>query len=269
MLVTGSSDGIGQQTALELARRGIHVVVHGRDPARTERAASQVRAAAAAEVSTIVADLSSLAAVRAMADEIVSRFPTLSVLINNAGLIVPRKQLSADGFELTFAVNHLAHFLLTERLLPTLMLNAPARVITVSSGLHGSGRLPHAGDDLDEAALLSPRDYDSHRAYSRSKQANVLFAVGLSRRLDPARVTSNALEPGVIATKMLREGFGMAGGGSLAQGAATSVHVATDERLAQVTGRYFARSSEARASFSEGDVEPLWELSERLCARWL
>ena len=145
-------------------------------------------------------------------------------------------------------------------------------VVESDDGAVGYGEafgLPHAGAGLDEAELTSPRSFDPHLAYARSKQANVLFAVGLARRLDPARVTSNSLEPGVIATKMLRQGFGMSGGGSLAQGAATSVFAATSERVAGVTGHHFARSNEARASFVEADVEPLWELSDRLCARWL
>ncbi|RYE88881.1 MAG: SDR family oxidoreductase [Myxococcales bacterium] len=269
MLVTGATDGIGKQTARALAERGVEVVVHGRDPRKAERTAAEIRNAVGRPIGFIVGDLSSLESVRALADEVVVRHPRLSVLVNNAGVFCKQKQTSADGFELTFAVNHLAHFLLTERLLPTLTRNAPARVVTVSSNVHLRTRLPRVGPDLDEAELRSPRSFDGYTAYARSKQANVLFAVGLAGRLDPARVTSNALHPGVIATKLLREGFGMTGGGSLGEGAVTSVYAATSDELTTTTGKYLARAALAPASIEEGDVEPLRELSERWCARWL
>jgi NAD(P)-dependent dehydrogenase (short-subunit alcohol dehydrogenase family) len=259
-LITGSTDGIGKQTALELARKGAQVIVHGRNPAKAQAAAeaTQKAAGAKARVEWVAFDLASLASVRAGAAEVARRFPTLNVLINNAGVFATERRVSADGHELSMAVNHLGHFLLTQLLVPTLVQQAPARVVNVSSGMHQRGRMKW--DDIELT-----RGYDGAAAYAQSKLANVLFTVELAERLSGTGVTVNALHPGVIATKLLREGFGMDGGASLASGAQTSVYVALAPELEKVSGRYFDNSREARLSPGAQDPQSrqkLWTLSE-------
>ena len=241
ILVTGASDGIGKQTALELARRGHHVLVHGRSEARVAATLDELsRQVKGAKLDGVTFDLGSLAAVRAGATRVLGQVERLHVLINNAGVFAHERRVSADGFELTFAVNHLAHFLLTELLLARMEASGPARVVNVSSQAHQGARL-----DLDDLQLT--RGYTGFAAYAASKLANVLHANALAARLDATRVTANSLHPGVIGTKLLKEGWGSSGG-TLAQGARTSLHVALEPKLAGVTGRYFSDSREARPS---------------------
>jgi NAD(P)-dependent dehydrogenase (short-subunit alcohol dehydrogenase family) len=198
--------------------------------------------------------------VREAATRLRERHPSLHVLVNNAGVSEPTRRLSADGHELTFAVNHLAPFLLTNLLLPALDAGAPSRIVNVSSQVH-------AGASLDWDDLMLEHGYSGYRAYAQSKLANVLFTAELARRLDPARTTANALHPGVVGTKLLRAaGFG-AGPDSLEEGAATSVRLALSPEVEGVTGEYFSRGREARSS-ALGERElarKLWAVSERLC----
>lgn len=265
VLVTGASDGIGLATAVALATRGWHVLVHGRDPRRAHAAADAVRRAggAGARVAEpLLADFASLDAVRALAAQVAAATPRLDVLLHNAGLFAREPRVSADGHELTFAVNHLAPFLLTAELLPLVDAAAPARIVLVASNAHrGSAIDPHA------AAAPPEREYDAYEAYSRSKLANILHARALARRLDAARVTANALHPGVVATRLLREGWGGGGGISTERGARTSVFVATAPSLAGVTGRYFDAEREAqpsRQAIDDVTGEALWATSARL-----
>jgi NAD(P)-dependent dehydrogenase (short-subunit alcohol dehydrogenase family) len=232
VLVTGATDGIGRATALALAARGATVLVHGRDPARAAAVAREANAVPGApgDAESVVGDLASLAAVRALAAAVRARGAPLDVLVNNAGVAFrdAERRLSADGFELTFAVNHLAHFLLTRELLDLLAEAAArrggARVVTVSSELHARGRI-----DFDD--LQGERRYGGTAAYAHSKLANVLFARALARRTAARGVTSNALHPGVIKTKLLREGFGSQGGAAVERGAATSSTSPSPRRL--------------------------------------
>ncbi|MBL8957563.1 MAG: SDR family oxidoreductase [Myxococcaceae bacterium] len=238
-LVTGASDGIGKQTALVLAQKhGATVLVHGRNEARATEA---VKSLGAGDFVPVWGDLGSLKDVSAMADRVLAKHPVIDVLLNNAGVFMKERELTADGFEKTMAVNHFGHFLLTHRLLPALKAAKQGRIVHVSSMAHQRGEL-----DLDD--LTFERDFSGYGAYSASKLANVLFSNALARRLKGTAVTSNALHPGVIKTKLLATGFGM-GGASLASGAATSVYCATEPKLAEVTGEYFsdARKSEASA----------------------
>lgn len=238
VLVTGATDGIGKATAMALAHAGAKVVVHGRDRARAEATLHEIEATTGnRDCSIAIADFTSLAQVRALAADIRDEHPDLRVLINNAGIYSGRYHLSQDGFELTFAVNHLAPFLLTNLLLDMLIANAPARIVTVSSTLHRS-----AG--LDLAIERGERRYDGHETYATSKLANVLFTFELAERLRGTGVTANCLHPGGVNTKLLRAGFG-AGGMSPAEGARTSVYLATAPELENVTGKYFAREHEA------------------------
>jgi NAD(P)-dependent dehydrogenase (short-subunit alcohol dehydrogenase family) len=253
ILVTGATDGIGTQTALELLRRGHHVVVHGRNAAKVDAVKADLTArVAGARVDGVVFDLASLAAVRAGAAEVLARHERLHVLLNNAGVFSHARQVTVDGFELSFGVNHLAHFLLTELLLPRLVDSAAAagrasRVVNVSSQAHQGGRIV-----LTDLQLT--RGYTGFAAYGASKLANVLHAKALAARLDAAQVTANSLHPGVIATKLLRQGWG-ASGASLEQGARTSVYVALDPALEGVSGRYFSDSREAQPSGAAQDAQ--------------
>jgi NAD(P)-dependent dehydrogenase (short-subunit alcohol dehydrogenase family) len=233
-LVTGATDGIGKQTALELAKQGLHVLVHGRSE---QKAIDAVKALGKGSFEPVWGDLGVLKEVHALADRVLAKHPVLDVLINNAGVFMKERKLSPDGFELTMAVNHFAPFVLTHRLLPALK----GRVVHVSSMAHMRG-------SIDLKDLSFEKHFDGYGAYSASKLANVLFSNELARRVK--KPTSNALHPGVIKTKLLATGFGM-GGASLASGAVTSVYCATAPELAKVTGEYFSDGRKSSAS-SEG-----------------
>jgi retinol dehydrogenase-14 len=260
ILVTGATDGIGKQTALELARQGHHVLVHGRNAARGERIVAEIKNATHnAHVDWLHADFAVMADVRRLAAEINARYERLDVLINNAGVLMPQRTLTPDGFETTFAVNHLAHFLLTNLLLDKIKRSAPARIITVSSGMHRGARI-----EWDN--LQGEKNYTGYDAYARSKLANVLFAFELAARLAGAQVTSNALHPGVINTKLLHAGS-QPSAGDLERGARTSVYLATAPEVAGVTGKYFENSREAAPAPLAQDKrlrQEFWRVSARL-----
>ena len=256
VLVTGSTDGIGRATARALAERGCAVIVHGRDEQRAGEAARELAANGSPDVTWVAGDFGSLAEVRAMAERVLDTCPRLDVLINNAGIAVRRRRLSADGYESTFAVNHLAPFLLTTLLLDRLRESAPARIVNVSSGVHSSGRIEF--DDLQ-----MERRFDGWQAYCNSKLANALFTRELARRVDAAEVTANFLHPGVIDTKLLHVNFG--GGSPVETGARTPVYLALDPEVAGVTGAYFVDRRRARASSLAGNrrmAGELWRVSE-------
>lgn len=270
ILITGATDGIGRATALQLAGRGARVVVHGRDPDKVEQVMEAIRATHkdALEPHAAVADLSSLDSVRELGRSVGESFPALDVLINNAGVFMNERILSADGFEMSWAVNHLAHFLLTHLLRKNLAAAEGARVVTVSSIAHTRGRIHW--DDLqlerhwETGRRPTPRA--GYVAYAQSKLANVLFANALARRIEDEGITSNSLHPGVIGTKLLMKGFGM-GGASTDDGAATSVYVASADELAGVSGRYYSDSREIEAAehaLDEEAQERLWALSEKM-----
>jgi NAD(P)-dependent dehydrogenase (short-subunit alcohol dehydrogenase family) len=198
--------------------------------------------------------------VRRLADEVKAATPRLHVLVNNAGVYLRDRRLSEDGYEMTFAVNHLAHFLLTVELLDLMRASAPARVVTVSSMTHAHGR-------LDFADPTAARRYDAYEAYATSKLANVLFTRALAERLAGTAVTANALHPGVVATKLLRAGFAGAGGVGTREGAATSVYLAAAPEVAGVSGGYFVSERPAKPSRQATDrdlAERLWAESERM-----
>lgn len=262
VLVTGSTDGIGKATALRLARDGFGVVLHGRSEARCRRALAELReVGGGGEVAYVCADLASLAEVRALAQEVRERFGSLSVLINNAGVYEAERRITVDGVERTFAVNHLAPFLLTRSLLDVLEGNGPSRIINVSSMAHA------AHLDLDN--LTDPRPYSGHEAYAQSKLANILFTRMLAARTQDRGVTVNCLHPGVVGTKLLRAGWGM-GGVSVEQGARTSVYLASSPEVAGVRGEYFVErrvAEPAEEARDERVQRALWELSASLCGQ--
>jgi len=270
VLITGGTGGIGKATALGLATMGARVLITGRDRGRGEDTAREIRAAGAGAVEVYVADLSSQSEVRRLADEVLRRHPRIDVLINNVGGYWNTRHVTPDGLEHTFALNHLAPFLLTNLLLESLENSAAARVVTVSSNAHAMGRI-----DLDD--LQGERSYSGARAYNQSKLANVLFTYELARRLQATSVTSNALHPGLVSTA-----FGAGDPGraqrlfvpvlrpfmqSPARGAATSIHLASTPDLDRVTGRYFAKSKSTKSSkrsYDESSATLLWQASATL-----
>jgi retinol dehydrogenase-14 len=268
ILITGATNGIGLEAAVELARRGGRIVTVGRDPGRTEAAVAGVIARSGSrEVSHLLCDFSSQAAIRALAAEILAKLDRLDVLVNNAGGVNKTRRLTVDGIEATFAVNHLGYFLLTNLLRDLLVRSAPARVVTVASVGHRRGTL-----DFDD--LGYERGYSIMRAYMRSKLANVLFAAELARRLAGTGVTSNSLHPGSVATniwsgaplwakpliQILFRPFFI----SAAEGAATIVQLAADPALEGVTGKYFEKGvavAPAPLAQDEALARRLWEVS--------
>jgi NAD(P)-dependent dehydrogenase (short-subunit alcohol dehydrogenase family) len=262
ILVTGATDGLGKHVASALARRGATVLVHGRSPERLEATLEELRGQTSSQkLGSYLADLSSLAAVRDLADRILSEHDRLDVLVNNAGIIVREREESEDGYELTFAVNYLSHFLLTSLLLPLLKDSAPARVVNVAS----AGQSPI---DFDDPML--ERGYEAMRAYSQSKLAQIMFTFELAERLSDTGVSVNALHPAsLMDTKMVRDTFGYTMS-TVEEGAGATVHLAASPELEGVTGRYFDGKREARADGQAYDKEArqrLWELSEELCGR--
>jgi NAD(P)-dependent dehydrogenase (short-subunit alcohol dehydrogenase family) len=271
VLVTGGTGGIGLATATGLAGLGARVGVVGRSAARGAVAADAVRRKVpSAQVDVFEADMSSQAQVRRLAAEVEKTYPRLDVLVNNVGGYWAHRHVTADNLEHTFALNHLAPFLLTHELRDLLVASAPARVVTVSSGAQAMGRI-----DLDD--LQGERSYNGQRAYSQSKLANVLFTYELARRLEGTGVTATVLHPGVVRTAFGREDAGrfMRLMFPLVtpfmkrpeQGAATSIYLASSPEVAGVTGTYFADRRVKQSSKSSYDLDlarRLWEVSADL-----
>lgn len=259
-LVTGSTDGIGKETARQLAALGATVLVHGRNATRCQATQDEIRQATGnSRVDYFVADLASQKQVRQLAAEISARYDRLHVLINNAGVILLNRQVTEDGLETSFAVNHLAPFLLTHLLLDLLKRSAPARIITVSSTVHYDER-------IDFKNLQGERRYNGVVAYKVAKLGNVLFTLELAERLKGTGVTANCLHPGVVTTKLLDTGWGWTGV-SLAQGAALSVYLASSPEVEEVTGAYFEQTTPYKASSQAYDLRlrrTFWEVSAKL-----
>ena len=256
ILITGATDGIGLEAAQQLAKQGHELVLHGRSEAKAARARDAVlEKSPAAKIHITHADLADLAEVVRMADSLNTLLPRLDVLLNNAGVYMTERKLSRDGFEMTLAVNHLAHFLLTALLLPLLKKSAESRVVTVSSVAHMGGHI--AFDNLN-----SERHFDSYDAYCNSKLANALFAAELARR-EP-RLSSNFLHPGVVDTKLLHAGFDMTGA-SVRAGAKTSVYLATSPEVKGISGKYFddCKITSPLAAVNDTRLsQQLWQWSE-------
>jgi retinol dehydrogenase 14 len=270
VLVTGGTSGIGRATALGLAKLGAHLAITGRDRRRVEEAAGEIRAAGGGRVDVFAADLSDQSQVRRLADEVLQRVSRIDVLVNNVGGYWNTRHVTADGLERTFALNHLAPFLLTNLLLDVLRHSAPARVVTVASNAQAMGRI-----DFDD--LQGERLYSGARAYNQSKLANVLFTYELARRLDTTSVTANAVHPGLVSTAFGAEDPGRAQRllvpflrpfmRTPARGAATSVRVASAPELERVTGRYFANGKPKRSaerSYDAVAAARLWQVSADL-----
>lgn len=270
-LVTGATSGIGLTTARALARLGAAVWLHGRDAQRGRRAVEDIgRETGNAEVRFVQADFAKLDEVRRLAEHVEEAAPRLDVLIDNAGLIARERTLTADGLETTFAVNHLAPFLLTLKLLDKLRRSAPARIVVVASEAHRRAQ-------LDFGDLMTARHYSMYRAYARSKLANVLFTRALAKRLDGTAVTANALHPGVVRTGLFDAGppllrTAVAAAGRLfmispEEGAKTSVFLASSPQVEGRTGGYYSDCRPIQpgiAALRDADAERLWEISAQL-----
>lgn len=270
-LVTGGTSGIGLVTVRGLAARGATVVMTARDATRAEAAVQQIRNETGnTQVNFLLADLSSQQQVRALAEEFSRSYPALHVLVNNAGGLFMRRLKTVDGYEMTFALNHLAPFLLTNLLLEELKASAPARVVTVSSAAHVGAHIHF--EDL----MYSRTRYSPMGAYGQSKLANAMFAYELARRLEGTGVTSNALHPGFVATGFAKNNgtlykYGMTLLRPFAispeRGAQTSIYLASSPEVEGVTGRYFVKRGPAKSSavsYDEQAQRRLWEVSEEL-----
>ncbi|MFL5460473.1 MAG: SDR family oxidoreductase [Gemmatimonadales bacterium] len=268
-VITGASRGIGRASAEALASLGASLTLVCRQQVDGDKVANEIASRHPAALDVVAADLSSQTDIQRAAAQIRKRHPAVHVLINNAGVFTRRRQLTVDGLEQQFAVNHLAYFLFTNLLLDCLKAAAPSRIINVSSGAH-------SGSHLDFADLQGERGYDGNRAYSQSKLANILFTYELARRLRGTGVTANCLHPGVIATRLLADYMGVpAAGGALARtfgakpekGAETIVYLASSQEVEGVTGKYFVNKrpvTSSRESNDEAAARRLWEVSERL-----
>jgi NAD(P)-dependent dehydrogenase (short-subunit alcohol dehydrogenase family) len=244
ILITGATNGIGLETARGLAKTGAHLILVARDAAKGERVVAELKKATQNEqIDLLIADLSRQNSVRALATQVLDRYPRLDVLVNNAGGVFNPRTITADGIETTWAVNHLAYFLLTHLLLDRLKAGAPTRIVSVSSAAHFGGRIR-----LDDPEFKNG-GYNAMGAYSQSKLANILFTKELARRLAGSGVTANCLHPGMVATGFGRSTMGWMGsivglamrfGLSPEQGAATSIYLATSPAVADVSGEYFA-----------------------------
>jgi NAD(P)-dependent dehydrogenase (short-subunit alcohol dehydrogenase family) len=273
VLVTGASQGIGKVVARELARQGARLVLVCRSRERAESAVEQLKVdTGAADIDLILADLASMREVRRAAEVFAQRYETLDVLLNNAGVLATSRRVSDDGYEHTFATNHLSAFLLTKLLLPFLERSGAGRVVTVASDAHRFGRMHFDDPQLE-------RRFGAVRAYCQSKLGNVLFTYELARRLPRGtRVTANCLHPGICSSN-----FGKTDGGLMAmfmkavgpflaspeQAASTSIYLCSSPDVREVTGKYFCKCRDTRSSpesYDPAQAQRLWALSEELTA---
>jgi len=272
VLITGATNGIGKVAALELAKKGAEVVIVGRNPNKTRQVIQQVKEYSGnPSVDGLVADLSSMAEIRQLALVFRQQHPHLHILVNNAGGIFANRAMTVDGYERTFALNHLAYFVLTNLLVDMLLANAPARIINVSSGSHAGAVL-----DFDDLQNEQHYGYGGYHAYGQSKLANLLFTYELARRLAGTGVTVNALHPGTVAT-----GFGENNRGAMKismrifhqfaltpeEGADTIIYLASSPEVEGVTGKYWTNRTAVPSSpesYDEGAQKRLWAVSAQL-----
>ncbi|ORW94725.1 hypothetical protein AWB92_10415 [Mycobacterium sp. IEC1808] len=270
-LITGATDGIGKVTATELARTGYCVVLAARNEAKAASVASEIVAVTGnRDVAYLTADLRSLAQLHRLAEAFRARYPRLDVLINNAGVIMPQRVLTADGYETTFQVNYLAQFYLTQLLLNELEKSPQGRVVNLSSSVYRAGK-------FEPDNLQSERRFSTIRTYAASKLCVLLFTIELAHRLRPTRVTANAAHPGIVRTPMMREAQGVFRAISFAalpfsrspqQGAATSLFLATSPDAAAASGQYFANAAPKNVKSAYNTPENrdlLWNLSMAAC----
>lgn len=262
ILITGATDGIGKQTAFELAQLGHEIIVHGRDMLRGEEVVEEIKNSSLnKEVHYLNADFTDFNQIKKLAEEVKSKFSKLDVLLNNAGVFENDRIVLPNGLERTFMVNHMAVFTLTNLLMDLLENTNNSRIINVSS-MTQSGTM-----DFDN--LNGEKYFDAYNAYALSKLENVLFTYKLHRKLKNEGVKINCLHPGVISTKLLHAGWGI-GGGSLKQGASTSIYLANSSEVEDISGKYFVNSQQRKSSAISYDLkiqDRLWEISEDIMNR--
>ncbi len=272
ILLTGGTNGIGKVAALELAKMRAEVVIVGRNPQKTEQIVQRIKAESGnPHVEYLVADLSSMQQVREVGQKFLQKYPHLHVLVNNAGAIFANRKLTVDGYERTFALNHLAYFLLTNLLLNRIIASAPARIINVSSDAHEGAIM-----DFDDLQNEHHYGYGGYRSYGQSKLANLLFTYELAMRLAGTAVTVNAVHPGAVAT-----GFGENNGGAMRvgmrifhqfsltpqQGADTLVYLASSPEVEGITGKYWTKCHAIKSSpvsYDDTAQKRLWSVSAQL-----
>lgn len=234
ILITGATDGIGKQIAYELVGQGYHLILHGRNEEKCTRTVAEiVEKFPGSEIDHISADFTSLSNARTMATVLQKRYQRLDVLINNAGIYNTHKEINPEGFEINLVVNYLSVYVLTKNLQNLLLKSVPARVVNVSSIAHKRGRI-----DIEELTNHSNQFFDSYKAYADSKLMLMYFTYCLADELSGTGVTVNALHPGVVTTKMLKNGFNMTGE-DVTVGAETPVYLATSPEVEGLTGLYF------------------------------
>jgi NAD(P)-dependent dehydrogenase (short-subunit alcohol dehydrogenase family) len=278
-VVTGGNSGIGKETVVALARDGAKVVIAARNPSKAAAAVKEVeeRTGAGDRVATMPLDLASFASVQSFSTAFHERYDRLDVLVNNAGIVLRQRQVTGDGHETQFQVNHLSHFLLTDLLRDLLVASGKARVVNVASDAH---RMARKGLDFDDLEWERRRYSSGFGVYSATKLMNILFTRELARRVESTDVTTNAVHPGFVASNFAREGdtgtlgniamvIGRPFAKSPEKGAATSIHVAMSPAVDGVSGQYFARSRvaiPAAAALDDAAAARLWEVSEKYTA---
>lgn len=276
VVITGASRGIGLEAAVALAAKGADLLLVVRDEGRGKAAVEQCKATnGGGSVDLVIADLSSVAEMKKAGDEILAKWDVIDVLVNNAGAIIMERVVTKDGYEATFATNHLAYFVLTEKLLPALEKAKEARIVSVASEFHRQGSI--AFDDL-----MGERSFSGMGAYGQSKLANILFTAELARRLEERgvrHVTANSLHPGAIGSNFMLDNKGVLALlwklgkpflKSPKDGAKTTIFLASDPSVARVSGKYFDDCKERKPSRKARDMDAakrLWTVSEALVAR--
>ena len=264
-LITGATSGIGKVTALELAKRAFQIIFTSRDKQKGQDVKQElIKESGNDKIEVLECDLSSLESVKNLAKTVISKYPKLDVLINNAGTWETQRKLSKDGIELTFAVNHLAPFLLTNLLLDLIKKSAPARIVNVSSNLHG-GKI-----NFEDIEFKKGYDPTGNKPYTQSKLSNILFTKKLAKLLEETNVTANALHPGIIKTNLIRNAPGFMKlilgmfQDTPEEGAKTSIYLASSDEVENITGQYFAKSKVKDSGDYSNDpeiAEKLWHVS--------
>lgn len=259
VFITGATDGIGKQSAIELARMDYHVIIHGRDERSVNQAIEDIRKESGKdEVAGYSGEFEVLSEVKGLADKVKKDYDKLDILVNNAGIFQKERELTNDGFEKTFQVNYLAHFLLTHLLMDLLENAETARVVNVSSMVHATA--------IDFDNLQGEQNFEGSAAYGLSKLCNVLFTYKLAREKRDSNVTSNCLHPGVISTKLLKQNYGNIGD-ALEEGAKNILYVATSDAIEGVSGKYFVNQmpqSSATVTYEINVQDRLWEVSKEM-----
>ncbi|MFW9929875.1 MAG: SDR family oxidoreductase [Candidatus Thorarchaeota archaeon] len=259
ILITGSTDGIGYQTAFELAKLGYHVIIHGRNQKKAEITVKKIESLTHSNnLSYVYADLVYFRQIKEMADQLHEKFDKLDVLINNAGLYRPEKHITQEGLEETFAVNYLAPFFLTNLLIDLLKNSQQGRIVNVASRVHSN--------HFDFDNLQFEHGYTGVKAYAKSKTALILFTYFLADKLSPTRITVNCLHPGAINTKILKAAIGLHGT-SLHEGAKTLIYAATAPELENISGKYFVNNrikNSKDITYNKQIQKKLWQKSKEI-----